>query len=48
MRWLREREIMTTMMNMYIISSRKENLQEDEDGMGDGVRWLGGWESDGV
>ena len=39
---------MTTMMNMYIISSRKENLQEDEDGMGDGVRWFGDWEVDGV
>ena len=33
---------MTTMMNMYIISSWKEHLQEAEDGMGDGVRWLEG------
>ena len=33
---------MTTMMNMYIISSRKEHLQEAEDRMGDGVSWLGG------
>ena len=45
---MREREIMITMTNVYIISSWKENLQEDEDGMGDGVRWFGGWELDGV
>ena len=31
-----------TMMNMYIISSFIENLQEADDGMGDGVGWLGG------
>ena len=41
-RWLREREIMMTMMNMYIISSRREHLQEADDGMGVGVGWLGG------
>ena len=29
-------------MNMYIISSCIENLQEADDGMGDGVGWLGG------
>ena len=40
--WLREEEIMMTVMNMYIISSWKEHLQEAEDGMGDEVRWLGG------
>ena len=40
--WLREREISTTMMSMYIISSWGEHLQEAEDGMGDGVGWLGG------
>ena len=45
---MREREIMMTMMNRYIIYSQKDNLQEDEDGMGDGVRWFGGWEVDGV
>ena len=33
---------MMTMMNMYIIFSWRENLQEAEDGMGDGVGWLGG------
>ena len=33
---------MTTMMSMYIISSWREHLQEAEDGMGDGVGWLGG------
>ena len=33
-RWLREREIMMTMMRMYIISSWGEHLQEAEDGMG--------------
>ena len=33
---------MTTMMNMYIISSWREHLQEADDGMGDGVGWLGG------
>ena len=31
-----------TMMNQYIISSWREHLQEAEDGMGDGVGWLGG------
>ena len=41
-RWLREREISMTMMNMYIISSRRKHLQEAKDGMGDGVGWLGG------
>ena len=30
------------MTSMYIISSRGERLQESEDGMGDGVVWLGG------
>ena len=30
------------MMNMYIIFSRREHLQESDDGMGDGVGWLGG------
>ena len=29
-------------MNMYIISSWREHLQEADDGMGDGVGWLGG------
>ena len=33
---------MMTMMNMYSISSLREHLQEAEDGMGDGVGWLGG------
>ena len=33
---------MITMMNMYIISSWRDNLQEAKDGMGDGVGWLGG------
>ena len=33
---------MMTMMNMYIICSWKEHLQESKDGMGDVVRWLGG------
>ena len=41
-RWLREREIMVTMMNMFIISSCREHLQESDDGMGDGVGWFGG------
>ena len=31
-----------TMMSMYIISSWGDHLQEAEDGMGDGVGWLGG------
>ena len=39
-RWLREREIIMTMMSVYIISSWGEHLQEAEDGMGDGVGWL--------
>ena len=30
------------MMNMYIISSYIENLQEADDGMGNGVGWLVG------
>ena len=30
------------MMNMYIISLWREHLQEANDGMGDGVWWLGG------
>ena len=29
-------------MSMYIISSWREHLQEAEDGMEDGVGWLGG------
>ena len=29
-------------MNMYIIYSRIDHLQEAEDRMGDGVGWLGG------
>ena len=33
---------MMTMINMYIIYSRIYHLQEAEDGMGDGVGWLGG------
>ena len=32
---------MMTMMNMYIIYSCRYQLQEAEDGMGDGVWWLG-------
>ena len=44
-KWLRERDIMMKMMNMYIIYSCKDHLKESKDGMGDGVRWLGGrWE----
>ena len=43
-----EREIMMKMMNMYIISSCKEKMKEDRDGIGDGVRWFGSWELDGV
>ena len=39
---MREREISMTMMSMYIISSLGKHLQEAEDGMGDGVGWLGG------
>ena len=39
---VREREISMTMINMYIISSCKQHLQEAVDGMGDGVGWLGG------
>ena len=31
-----------TMMNMYIIYSWIDHLQEYEDGMEDGVGWLGG------
>ena len=38
---MREREIMTKMTNMYIISSRRYHLQEANDVMGDGVGWLG-------
>ena len=33
---------MTTMVNIYIISSRIEHLQEAEDGIGDGIGWFGG------
>ena len=33
---------MMTMINMYIIPSRKDHLQEAKDGMGGGVGWLGG------
>ena len=33
---------MMKMMNMYIISSWREHLKEADDGMGDGVGWLGG------
>ena len=40
-RWLGEREIIMTMMNIYINSSWKENLQEANDGMGGGVGWWG-------
>ena len=32
---------MMTMMNTYIVSSWREHLQEADDGMGDGVWWLG-------
>ena len=32
---------MMTMINVYIIYSWKDHLQEAKDGMGDGVRWLG-------
>ena len=39
--WLREREIITTMMNMYIIYSWRDHLQEAKDGIGDRVGWLG-------
>ena len=39
---MREREISMKMMSMYIISSWGEHLQESEDGIGDGVEWLGG------
>ena len=38
---MREREISMTMMSMYIISSLGEHLQEAEDGIWDGVGWLG-------
>ena len=31
-----------TIMNIYIIYSCIENLQEADDGKGDGVGWLGG------
>ena len=31
-----------TMMSMYITSSWREHLQEDNDGMGDGVGCFGG------
>ena len=33
---------MTTMIDIYIISSWGEHLQEAEGGIGGGVRWLGG------
>ena len=39
---MREREISMTTMSLCIISSWGEQLQEDEDGMEDGVGWLGG------
>ena len=39
---MREREISMTMMSMYTIFTWVEHLQESEDGMGDGVGWLGG------
>ena len=39
---MREIEISTTMISMYIISSWGEHLQEAKDGMGDGVGWLEG------
>ena len=38
---LMEKDIMMKMMNMYIISSWREHLQEADDGMGDGVGRLG-------
>ena len=41
-RWLGGREISMIMISMHIISSWGEHLQEAEDVMGDGVRWLGG------
>ena len=39
-RWFREVDAMMKIMNMYIIYSWIEHLQEAEDGMGDGVGWL--------
>ena len=39
---MREREISMTMMSMHMIYSWEEYPQEAEDGMGDGVGWLGG------
>ena len=33
---------MMKMTNMYIIYSWRDHLQEAEDGIGDGVVWLGG------
>ena len=41
MRWVREREIIMTMINVYILSWR-EHLQESEDVLRGGVGWLGG------
>ena len=41
-KWLREREIIMTMMNIYIISLRRDHLQEAKDGMGDRIGWFGG------
>ena len=35
--WLKGREIMMTMMNTYIIYSWRDQPQEAEGGMGDGV-----------
>ena len=40
-RWLREREIIMTMMSTYIISSWGEYLQEAKDRMGDGFGCVG-------
>ena len=36
------RDIMITMINMYIIYSLRDHRQEAKDGMGDGIGWLGG------
>ena len=33
---------MMPMVNIYIIYSLREHLQDAEDGMGGGVGWLGG------
>ena len=39
-RWLREVDAMMKIMNMYIIYSWIEHLQEAEDGMGDRFGWF--------